>query len=196
LGGLKYKPRRVASLPSEAEIPHSRRDGILGAGFFRRFVVEIDSAKNTLRLHEPATFHYTGKGEIFPLQFIHDTPIVEAVIVTPEKTEVRDRFEVDTGCDDNLCLAPEFVAANHLARAEGNSSGTKNGVGGRAQVERGTLLQLRLGRFIIDKPSANFFTEGLPAEKGLAGHIGMAALRNCKVIFDYSRQQMILETAP
>jgi hypothetical protein len=52
-GRISYKPRRVASLPSEADMPTSRRAGILGAGFFRRFVVEIDSEKNILRLHEP-----------------------------------------------------------------------------------------------------------------------------------------------
>lgn len=195
-GGATYQPHRVASLPSEAGMSRSRRDGILGAGFFRRFVVEIDSAKDTLQLHEPATFHYSGKGEILPLQFIHDTPIIEAIIVTPQNKQVRDRFEVDTGCDDTLCLAPEFVAANHLVGADSNSSGVKNGVGGRARVEHGTLPQLKLGRFTIDKPSANFFTEGSPAEKGLAGHIGMAALRHYKVILDYSRQQMILEPAP
>jgi predicted aspartyl protease len=195
LNGAVYKPRRIASLPSEAQMSRRGRDGILGAGFFRRFVVEIDPAKNILRLHDPENFHYTGKGEILPLQFIHDTPIIEAVIVTPQKKEVRDRFEVDTGCDDSLCLNPEFVTANQLIEADNNSSGVKNGVGGNARVERGTLPEFRLGNFVIEKPSVNFFKEGSPAEKGLAGHIGMAALHRYKIIFDYSRKQMILEAA-
>jgi hypothetical protein len=30
-------------------------------------------------------------------------------------------------------------------------------------------------------------------DRGLAGHIGLEALRQFKVIFDYSRRQMILE---
>lgn len=158
LGGAIYKPRRVASLPSEAPTPRSRRDGILGAGFFRRFVVEIDPRQNLLRLHDPQTFHYTGKGEILSLQFLHDTPIIEATILTPQKAEIRDRFEVDTGCDDFLCLNPEFVAANKLIAPESNSSGTKNGVGGRERVQHGTLPQLKLGSFTVEDPSANFFT--------------------------------------
>ena len=191
-GGVSYKPKRVASLPSDASTPSSRRAGILGAGFFRRFVVEIDSAKNLLRLHEPQSFNYKGNGEIIALQFDKDTPIIDATITTTQKTEVRGRFEVDTGCDDQLCLTPDFVATNHLLGAE-TSAGTKNGVGGSARIQRGTLPQLRLGRFAIEKPPVNFFMEGLPAENGLAGHIGMATLRNYKVIFDYSRKQMILE---
>src|SRR5688572_14130720 len=53
-GGLTYAPRRVAALPSDRE-RRRRRDGVLGAGFFRRFVVEIDSKAKTLALHEPAS---------------------------------------------------------------------------------------------------------------------------------------------
>jgi hypothetical protein len=80
IGGATYTPRRVASLPSESQRSRRRRDGILGAGFFRRFVVEIDSPGRTLRLYEPKTFSYSGPGEIFPLQFPKDTPVVEATI--------------------------------------------------------------------------------------------------------------------
>src|SRR5215468_3900459 len=54
-GGATYTPRRIASLPSEARRRWRKRDGILGEGFFRRFVVEIDMAKQHLRLFEPKT---------------------------------------------------------------------------------------------------------------------------------------------
>ena len=57
-GNLSYAPRRVAALPSDRG---SRRvDGTLGLSFFQRFVVEMD--QNTLRLREPASFHYAGSG--------------------------------------------------------------------------------------------------------------------------------------
>lgn len=192
--GVSYSPRRIASLPSEAQNSRRRRDGILGAGFFRKFVVEIDSAKNKLQLFEPESFHYVGNGEIFPLQFEADTPIIVAAIRSPDGLLVRGRFEIDTGCDDYLCLGHEFVETNHLSSsAENSSAGMKRGVGGGARIRRGTVPQLQLGRFTIEKPSANFFMDGSPAGKGLAGHIGMAALRQYKVIFDYSRRQMILE---
>lgn len=191
-GGASYSPRRVASLPSEAETRH-RRDGILGAGFFRRFVVEIDSEKNELTLRDPGSFHYEGKGEIIPLEFESDTPIIAAAILSPSNSVVRARFEIDTGCDDSLCLGRDFVETNHLAGDGEFSSGVKRGVGGGARIRHGSVPELRLGRFTLEKPSANFFTDGSPAGQGLAGHIGMDALRKYKVIFDYSRKRMILE---
>lgn len=196
-GKASYAPRRVASLPSEAQTSRRRRDGILGAGFFRRFVVEIDSKNKKLLLHEPEAFSYRGRGEILALQFEEDTPIVEAAIAMPKRGLLRGRFEVDTGCDDCLCLGHDFLADNRLLEEiEGLRPGTKQGVGGDARIRHGHVQQLQLGRLTLDDPTANFFLDGSPVDKGLAGHIGMAALRPYKVIFDYLRHQMILEPTP
>ena len=67
------------------------------------------------------------------------------------------------------------------------------GVGGDAQTKVGSVPQLQLGRLTVDKPEANYFLKGSPVERHLAGHIGMEVLRQFRIIFDYSRQRMILE---
>ncbi len=197
VGELTYTPRRVASLPSEAQERRQWPDGILGAGFFRRFVIEIDSQAKTLRLHEPKSFYSTGPGEIIPFELRKDTPVVEAAIVLSGGRIVRGRFEVDTGCGDCLCLGHDFVQENQLEAAAGETrDGEKQGVGGDVRIRHGHLPQLKLGRLTIDDPAANFFLDGSPVDRGLAGHIGMGALGRFKVIFDYSRQRMILESFP
>jgi predicted aspartyl protease len=194
LGGAAYSPRRVAALPSEGRRRWNKRDGILGAGFFRRFVVEIDSASKTMRLHEPRDFNYSGPGVIVPVKFKADTPIIDAAIVPVGREAVAGEFEVDTGCDDFVCLGQDFVTANRLGD-DSNSSGksARRGVGGAADIHRTRLAELRIGKLTVDKPSANLFLEGSPAGRGLAGHIGWRALERFKVIFDYSRKQLILE---
>jgi predicted aspartyl protease len=192
--GATYSPRRIASLPSETRRRWRRRDGILGEGFFRRFVVEIDVAKKQLRLFEPKTFNYQGSGEILPISFKKDTPIVEATITPQDRAPIVGRFEIDTGCDGDLCIGHEFVVANHLLD-EGNAaqSDTRRGVGGRAEIRTGTLAELKMGKLVVQKPSANFFMEGSPAGEGQAGHIGLGVLERYKMIFDYSNQRIILE---
>lgn len=73
VGGTTWKPRRVAAL-STGEARSRRRDGILGSGFFRSFVVEIDPRAKLLTLHQPANYKYVGDGEILPIRFPgHDT---------------------------------------------------------------------------------------------------------------------------
>jgi len=193
-GAMKYAPRRVAVLPSEGRRRWRKRDGILGAGFFRRFVVEIDLGAQRLRLHEPEQFTYAGTGEVIPIEFKRDTPIVEAEIVPEGRTALPARLEIDTGCDGCVCLGHEFVAANRLIETANPGSGDRRrGVGGSAEIREGGLAELRLGKVTVRKPAASFFLEGSPAGAGQAGHVGLGALEGFRMIFDYSRKQMILE---
>jgi len=196
IGAAKYEPRRVAALNSDSN-RRRRRDGILGSGLFRQFVVEIDYVRKQLALYSPREFTYEGKGEIIPLRFRRwrTTPIVDGSIVGTNGAPINGQFEIDTGCDSGLCLGQDFIEANHLLSHNDTREGSKFGVGGGASTRSGHLPQLRLGPVTIDKPQTDFFLEGSPVDRGLAGHIGMGVLRNFKVTFDYSRKQMILEPA-
>ncbi len=190
--GLTWRPRRIGAFPAERSSRSRRRDGVLGSGFFRRFVVEINSARKRLTLHEPQSFEPSGAGESLPLSFRGSTPIVDAVVKLPSGSEVRASFEVDTGCDGALCVGKHFVEAHGLAVSSG-AEGGRVGVGGRTPVRESRLPQLRLGKLSIDQPAANFFLEGSPVDAPLAGHIGWELLKDFHVIFDYSRKRMILE---
>src|SRR5439155_23790249 len=79
-GDLFWTSRRVAAFPTAEAGRGRRREGILGSGFFRRFVVVIDQRAQTVALHEPDTFKYSGEGEILPLRFKRggSTPILAA----------------------------------------------------------------------------------------------------------------------
>lgn len=190
--GLTWRPRRVGAFPSERSSRSRRRDGVLGSGFFRRFVVEIDSSRKRLTLHEPQSFEASGAGESLPLSFRGSTPIVDAVVKLPGGSEVRAAFEVDTGCDGALCVGKHFVEAHGLA-ASSRAEGGRVGVGGRAPVREGRLPRLSLGKLSIEQPAANFFLEGSPVDAPLAGHIGWELLKDFHVTFDYSRKRMILQ---
>jgi hypothetical protein len=196
LGEATYTPRRIASLPSDAK---RRRveDGILGAGFFNRYVVELDTQAKVMRLHDPKTYEYSGKGEIFKLEFPKDTPVLEAEIVDPKGKAIRARLEIDTGCDGPMCLGSHFVNEHDmLGSADGTKGGVRNGVGGGTKVRYGNVNQIKLGRFTLDNPKTSFFLEGSPTDETQAGHLGMPAFQKFKVIFDYSRKRMILEERP
>lgn len=190
--GANWTPRRVAAFPT-SEGRGRRRDGILGSGFFRRFVVEIDPQVRTLKLHEPASYQYQGSGEILPLTFQGSTPIVEATVDLPGAGRARAQFEIDTGCTGALCLGRHFVEAHQLAPTNAASDGNRFGVGGRTPTLSGHLPQLHLGKLAVKKPSAEFFLDGSPADPPLAGHIGWELLGEYKVTFDYSRKRMMLE---
>ena len=190
--GVIWKPRRIAALSADNQGRSRRRDGVLGSGFFRRFVVEINSHNKTVTLYEPGHYAYSGPGEILPLTFKSSTPIVDASIRLPDGSEVKAQMEVDTGCDGGLCIGKPFVDAHQLTLTN-SFDRTAVGSGGSTRTRHGQLPQLQLGRLVIKKPSADFFLEGSPVDPPLAGHIGWELLRDFKVIFDYSRKRMILD---
>lgn len=191
LNGAEFSPRRVDSLPSDA---NRRRDGILGSGFFRRYVVELDLQTKQIRLFDPKTFVYAGAGEILPLKFESTTPTVECCVNTAGQPVVKARFEVDTGCDGGLCLGRDFVAAHPWIKPESaDRASSRVGVGGGVRTTLGHVEQFQLGRLTVDKPMTNFFENGSPVDDGLAGHIGLGVLGRFTVIFDYPHGRMILQ---
>jgi hypothetical protein len=194
IGGAKYEPRRVAALASEGN-RRRRRDGILGSGLFRQYVIEIDFVGKQLSLYAPSNFTYSGKGEVIPMRFRRGgtTPIISASVPGTNNVLIPAEYEIDTGCDSSICLGHDFIVANHLLAEAETRAGAKFGVGGGAQTRSGHLPQLQIGEMKVEKPDVDFFIEGSPVDNPLAGHIGIGALKHFKVIFDYSRRQLILE---
>ncbi len=190
--GRTWKPRRIAALSDDGAGRGRRRDGILGSGFFRRFVVRLQPARRTVELIEPDAFEYAGDGEILPLDFRSSTPNVEATLRFADGRETKVTLEIDTGCDSALCIGQHFVREHGLGDVAGNEGG-RFGVGGTRRVKESRFAELRLGKTSISKPRANLFLEGSPSDPPLAGHIGWDLLDPFRVTFDYPRRRMILE---
>jgi predicted aspartyl protease len=191
-GNVTWKPRRVAALSDEGGSRSRRRDGVLGSGFFRRFVVRIEPKLKVIELLEPDTFTYSGSGEILPLDFKSTTPSIEVSVQLTDTKETKAVFEIDTGCDGALCIGDHFTKEHNLGGGSRNE-GARVGVGGTRRTKESRFVRLNLGRFAIEKPEANLFLEGSPVDPPLAGHIGWELLKDFRVIFDYSRRRMILE---
>src|SRR4051812_24046099 len=79
---VQYSPRRVASIPSERN-EHRRRDGVLDAGFFRQYVIEVRPTEKVLRLYSPTNYNYAGNGSIIPFRFREEIPVIGAALVLP-----------------------------------------------------------------------------------------------------------------
>lgn len=194
LGGATYTPRRVAAIPSEREQSRRRRDGVIGSSFFERFVVVIDGPAKSVRLHSATNFAYSGKGEIVPFTFHAEIPVVNGTIAFPEGGLGEAQFELDTGCDSGLCLGSHYVKQHKLVERTEGRADEKFGVGGSTETHNGSVPLLRLGGLKIEKPQADFFLEGSPVDEPFAGHIGMGVFQRYRVIFDYPRKRLIIET--
>jgi hypothetical protein len=187
-------------------------DGLLGFDFINRFVVEIDYAARTVNLHDPQSYKYSGSGKAVPLVLLEDdsggkVPLVKVRIFTDRgraaaAAAVEGKFIADTAVRSAVSFNTPFVNANRLLLPAAGGRTIRVPLGGGAMVREskqsiGRVAGVQLGQFILKNHIAIFFqdAQGVVASPEFDGVIGAEILRRFKVIFDYSRRQMILEPA-
>jgi hypothetical protein len=178
-------------------------DGMLGYDFISRFVVQIDYANRTFDLFDPQGYKYRGSGEIISLIMLEDdsggkVPLVRARIMQVGRDPIEGKFIADTGVRGALSFNSPFVEANQLLQAAQKTIQAPLGGGSMVRESKqpiGRVPNLQLGSFTFKDPITIFFLDkkGVLASPEFDGVIGGEILRRFKVVFDYSRQQMILE---
>lgn len=169
-------------------------DAVVGYDLFTRFVVEIDYAAGLIGFYDPKNYQYHGPGEIVPITMRDNHPYVSAKLMIEGHDAIEGRFVIDTGSSLALLLQSAFVAEHDLRRSAPTIIESRGEcVGGSIPLPTGRVKRLLLGRFAIDNPLAVFSKAGEFAAPGSAGNIGGMILSRFKVIFDYSRQRIILE---
>jgi len=172
-------------------------DGLLGYDFFKRFVVEIDYGHQTVSLHEPRSYRYAGEGSRIPLKILREHGLVAATLMLGDGRKVPGSFLVDTAWRAALTLNAPFVKAQRIeAGMEKRIEVTTGmGIGGPTRDAIGRIAGVQLGPYSLSRPIVGLSQDrgGVSSEEGLSGILGGEILRRFRVIFDYSREQMILE---
>ncbi|MGA8145006.1 MAG: PDZ domain-containing protein [Candidatus Acidiferrales bacterium] len=170
--------------------------GTLGADFFSRVVVEIDYARQTLRLFDPSAYKYSGKGTVFPVKLDGGKPVIGAKFTLPGQKTHEGEFVVDTALDASLLISERFaethrVFSSHLKTINASDPEIDDG----AIIALGRLTEFQIGRYGVQKPIAAFVRQNSNSEidRNRAGVIGAGMLRRFTVIFDYAHQQLILD---
>lgn len=157
-----------------------RVDGIVGFEFFDRHVVEIDYDANVIRLFDPKSYNYSGSGEVIPITIKRKHAFVAAKIKVAGRDSVNREYLIDTGASG--MVSDPLVAQSTAPKMEFVGG---IGLGNEAKIVLGRVERLQLGSFVFEN------TNGVAG----AGPMIIAGelLRRFTVIFDYSRQRMILE---
>lgn len=184
----------VLSLENVERMTGREVDGVLGTDLFRHYAVKIDYAEREIQFFDPQSFVYHGPGESVPLT-LSGVPLVKASVVIPGNKAVEGLFLVDTGSHDALGLNSPFVMKNNLLGGIKAVSSVDISLGGSWPKMVGRLESFRLGSFNFEQPLIDFSqaASGQRSNAMFSGVIGGAIWRRFTVIFDYSRQEMILE---
>ena len=171
-------------------------EGALGADFFQRVVVEVDYARQTVRLYDPASYTYAGQGATFQLSFSSGLPVVQAKFTDPKGKLLEGEFVVSTANDDTLILFDHYAESHHILSTHWKNIPSADPAlsvpGGVAAVGRLKIFQI--GSFESQDLLATFSKADLPgsSDTHIAGMIGAAMLSRFTVVFDYPHQRLIL----
>lgn len=191
VGGLELSNGEMSLLPSSLR----GYDGVIGSPIFATTVVEIDWEKKVVKFYEPTKYKYSGSGTVLPLTFDEGgRPYTTASVTIEGEKAIPVKLVVDTGGSHYL-----FLELGSKAEIKPPVGATKTSLGRGASGEitgyTGQVKSFQLGNYSVKDvptgfPDASGGTAGL---NGRDGNLGGGVLRRFKVIFDYSRRQMIVE---
>jgi hypothetical protein len=170
-------------------------DGALGADFFQRVVVEVDYARQTVRLYDPSTYNYSGPGTMFHLDLSTGLPVVQAKFADPKGKVLEGDFIISTANDTTLVLFDRYAESRHILSSHWKTVPSIDPALNSSGISAtGRLKSLEIGRFMSEDMLATITKSDLPgsSDPKIAGMIGAAWLSRFTVVFDYPHQQMFL----
>jgi len=173
-------------------------DGLVGVELFLKYVVEIDYASRLLRLYDPQSYVFSGNGESVPLALRDGHFFVPATIDIPQRGEIAGQFLVDTGgCMMTTILTTGFARRHTLPVSAQKTIVDRSvaGLGGQTRLLVSRASSFKIGSAVFSAPLIYLSQDkgGALASSEFDGLIGTEILKRFKLIFDYSRQRLILE---
>lgn len=174
--------------------------GILGADFFRRFVVKINYYKQVISLYDPSTFQLPrGHFTEFPLELHRSKPYILSPVRLSNDTTIQTKLLMDTGASIALLLytdtheklkMPDKVIRSVLGR----------GLGGVIYGYLGRTRSMKFADYTFNEVLTNFqeipIVEDSTYMNERNGIIGNQLLDRFTVIIDYIQNRIFLQPNP
>ncbi len=170
-------------------------EGTLGGDFLQRVVVEIDYARQTVRLYDPAVYTYSGGGAALRLSFAAGLPVIAAKFTNAKGKTQEGNFVVDTMLGASTVIFDRYAEMHHVFSSHWKTipsvDPALNSPGGAVV---GRLREMQLAKYTAQDTLVTFSRADLPGagDSELAGAIGAGLLARFTVVFDYAHQQLIV----
>jgi predicted aspartyl protease len=201
LQGIEIANATMAIGVGHGKLLNSGYDGIIGRSVFANLVVEIDFAKQVLRLYPPDTFAYTGNGTEIPLTLVGGSfPYIETAVSIDGGDAVPMSMVVDTGASPALVLFADSHSDLELPDTMVQSL-LGWGASGPVHGQAGRITRLELGDHVLrdvvtsfpDASSTASLPKPGPGAPERHGALGIKVLKRFRVFFDYANTRLILE---
>lgn len=167
-----------------------RIDGVLGAHFLRRHIVEFDYHAGRAHFHPPGGFTPPPGWSALPLRLEEGRPAVEGILVGEGTKHYPGEFVLDTGSNYAVTLLPKFAERHGLpGKAVPTLDDPALGVAGASPAVVFLSRAFRVGEFHFASPYVRVRQRGSGKASGL---IGGALLRQLRFAIDYPGNRLYL----
>lgn len=195
LSGLDVSFTQLAEAPKPDFAARLGRpyQGTLGNDFLATVVAQIDYARQTMQLYDPAEYKYTGHGKSIHVTFVDGIPVVKGKAVI-EGRSIDGDFVVNTALGAPILIFDRYAEARHISARQSISAASMP-IEDAADDALGRLDRFQIGPYGVEASLVVFSRQNPPAARDskLAGEIGAEMLRRFKVVFDYARQEIYLD---
>jgi PDZ domain len=177
-----------------------RVSGVVGDDVLDHLVVQLDYARRSIELYDPAAYTEPHHAEKLPIHWVDGLPTVRAAVRFGGRT-VEGDFVLNTGGGAAVAVTPAFLATKRMYPYRGKTlPGTIFTASGDEAVSlvRGEWLQLGHSRVI--GPPVAIESAAAPPDAGmrkpkgkdvLAGWIGGAILRKFELVLDFPKDRIL-----
>jgi len=196
-GGITLPRERVMVMPFDNFKRQGRAiQGVVGYGFFERYIVSIDYDRKVLDVSEPAGFKPPDAATAIPIRFVGRLPAISVDIAVRGRAPLGATAMVDTGASQTMFIRHPFATAHRLFEATTNSTSSAPSLAsGTLSLVRLAAESMTFGEWTFDDPFIRLFAtaEGAAGSTETDCLIGNELLRRFRVTLDYSRKTMWLE---
>ena len=195
LEGLSVIYLPLASVPFFENLDEVYFDGVIGAPFFERFVVEIDYDRQLISFSEPGSAKTRiedrgGNWQELPLQIQSGVPYLTTQISTGPEQSVAVKLLVDTGYRGPVSLTPE--THEKIDEPVDYFSTVGQGLSGDVEIRVGASESLNIGGFTLNNVPVAYSISGGESENGSNGLLGSEILGQFNTVFDYPNGRMFI----
>lgn len=200
LGAVRLEDLSVIYLPLES-VPFFNNmdevyfDGVIGAPFFERFVVEIDYDRQQITFSEPGSAatqidQRDVDWQEIALEISSGVPYLTTQIGAGQKQSVEVKLLVDTGYRGPVSLTPD--THDKIYEPQEYFSTVGQGLSGDVQIKVGMSEFLSVGDLELNHVPVSYSISGGESENGSNGILGNEVLRHFNVVFDYPGERIFV----
>ncbi len=167
-----------------------RIDGIIGYGFFSRYILNINYDSANIKIFSSGNYKYEKAGTLLKPNF---TKLIAMPLVVKDKEKLISNFYMDTGAGLCLLVTEQFLKNNKFLLSRRKPLVTQvQGLGGKKSMRLTVIKSLKLGPYSFRNVPTNLYDDetNVTSYPYTAGLLGNDIMRRFNIVLNYPKREI------